>query len=105
MKSLIKVTRGTLAIWAIVWSAGVVVAAVGEGAPAAPYAASIVILIAAPTVLAFVSPRIGGSLLIAGGVFAVWFFSNPGALWLLALPAIALGILVMALGPHPKQLA
>ncbi|MFG0247057.1 MAG: hypothetical protein ACF8MF_13490 [Phycisphaerales bacterium JB052] len=66
-----------------------------------------VVLFALPvlvlTLLALITPRIGGILLLPAAVFGAWFFDDPGARMLLATPALLLGTTLIYAGPWRRK--
>ncbi|MHA7814577.1 MAG: hypothetical protein ACX94C_14425 [Phycisphaerales bacterium] len=55
------------------------------------------------SILAVVSPRIGGLLMLPAAVFGAWFFDDAGARMLLATPALLLGATLVWLGPWKRR--
>lgn len=68
--------------------------AIDSGWAAAPYAARILVPLLSFTVISWIWPRVGGGLLILGGIFACSFFHNLCAQLTLAAPAIVVGLLL-----------
>lgn len=65
-----------------------------------------VLLFAAPvlvlSLLALITPRVGGLLMLPAAVFGAWFFDDAGARMLLATPALLLGATLVWLGPWKR---
>jgi hypothetical protein len=51
------------------------------------------------SMLAVVTPRIAGMILIPAAIFGAWFFNDPGARMLLATSALLLGAALVYIGP------
>lgn len=87
------VARALLIVWAGFWAWFVISATLGDPEPVpwwipTAWLSSLATLV----VLGWRWPAIGGMALVTAGVWAAWYFADPGARTLLAAPAIVLGI-------------
>lgn len=92
--------RGVLVSWAGFWTWFVVVDSVSDGfAKSWPYMLMFLVPIVGFTVITLRWPRIGGSMLFAGGLFATYaFWQMPWTVALFAGPPLLLGALAMWVG-------
>lgn len=82
-----------LIVWAGFWAWFVLSATLGDAQPVpwwipTAWLSSLATLV----LLGWRWPALGGAALVASGVWAAWYFANPGARTLLAAPAIVLGV-------------
>jgi len=98
--------RALLLVWAAFWAWFVTMVSLGE-APAPPWwiPAAWLASLAALVVLCWRWPTLGGLVLLGAGAWAAYYFANPGARALLALPAIGLGLGCMLVGRRARDLA
>ncbi|MFN0133167.1 MAG: hypothetical protein ACKVW3_11670 [Phycisphaerales bacterium] len=68
-----------------------------EGRPAAPYVAAFCIPVALVAALTWLWLRAASVVLIGAGLFAAWYYPHPAPRLMLALPAIAAGVALLAL--------
>jgi hypothetical protein len=98
--------RGLLLVWAGFWAWFVLAVTFGED-PAPPawiplaWLGSLALLV----VLAWRWPKLGGLVLLAGGIWSALCFRDPGAQALLAAPAVGLGLACLALGWGARRVA
>jgi hypothetical protein len=97
-----RILRGAafvlLGAWAAFWTYFAVGRALAQGGAAWSHAFELLIMVVGFPLLAWLAPRIGGVLLIAAGVMSGGYCASSATRALLALPAIALGVVVGGLG-------
>lgn len=87
--------------FAIFWLWFAISVGVSEGLASLPYVLAICLPVAGLPIAAWVWPRFGGILLIAGGILAAWYYNHPAPRLMMALPAIVSG-LVLVLTPRSR---
>jgi hypothetical protein len=93
--------RAALLAWAGFWTWFVIAAGFGESgiAKSWPYMLLFLVPITGFTALTLKWPRVGGTLLFAGGLFtAYYFWRMPVTVALFSLPPLVLGAIAMWLG-------
>ncbi len=82
------------AAWMAFWLWFVIAVSVSSGPPPWPHFIGILAGMTAPPVASWWRPRVGGALFLIAGAAAAAYFPSMGALLLLALPAVLLGVVL-----------
>ncbi len=90
------VASSLLVVWGTAW--GLFALLVGLSGLASWYPLLFIATLAALVLATLVRPRVGGILLILGGMFAAEFFDDRFTTLVLALPAVVLGVVHVLVG-------
>lgn len=91
--------RAVVLLCAGFWTWFVVSVWVSDGSAAMKPALSILVPLWTLVVILWRWPRVGGVLLVAGGLFAAWFFHHKAPLVMMAVPLAAVGVLQLWWSP------
>lgn len=83
--------RAALLAWAGFWTWFIVSVALSEPPAHEPWVGLAILWVVA--LVAWFLPRFGCGVLFAFAAWAAWFFGNDASIWLIATPAVAIGLL------------